>query len=94
MNAEQFTLWLQGFVELQDSPSITEKQWLVIKDHLKLVFDKKTPDRGKQPLSQTYDDILKCIKDTQQPLKITPRIEYPSYDIYKDNPFKTTTTIC
>jgi len=46
MNSPQdFCYWLQGFVELQDSDSISDKQWLVIKDHLKLVFDKKTPDR-------------------------------------------------
>lgn len=46
MNSTDFTYWLQGFVELQDSDTISEKQWLVIKDHLKLVFDKKTPDRS------------------------------------------------
>lgn len=45
MTPEVFTYWLQGFVELQDSESISDKQWLIIKDHLKLVFDKKTPDR-------------------------------------------------
>lgn len=46
MNEKDFCYWLQGFVELQDSDVISEKQWLVIKDHLKLVFDKKTPDRS------------------------------------------------
>ena len=47
MNCPQdFCYWLQGFVELQDSDSISDKQWLVIKDHLKLVFDKNTPDRN------------------------------------------------
>ena len=49
MNSETFCFWLQGFIELSDtdggSPHISEKQWLMIKDHLKLVFDKKTPDR-------------------------------------------------
>lgn len=43
MNSQEFAYWLQGFVELQDSDSISDKQWLVIKDHLKLVFDKMTP---------------------------------------------------
>lgn len=47
MTPETFTYWLQGFVELSESNSIpNEKQWLMIKDHLKLVFDKKTPDRN------------------------------------------------
>ena len=45
MTPERFTDWLQGFVEIQQSESITDTQWLIIKDHLKLVFDKKTPDR-------------------------------------------------
>lgn len=47
MNTSQdFCLWLQGFVELQDAESISDTQWLQIKDHLKLVFDKVTPDRS------------------------------------------------
>lgn len=46
MNSETFCYWLQGFVELSDTDTISEKQWLMIKDHLKLVFDKKTPDRN------------------------------------------------
>lgn len=46
MTPESFTYWLQGFVELSESNAVpNEKQWLMIKDHLKLVFDKKTPDR-------------------------------------------------
>lgn len=48
MTPERFCDWLQGFVELIETDSISEKQWLVIKDHLKLVFDKKTPDRLDQ----------------------------------------------
>lgn len=50
MSPERFCDWLQGFVELSETEAISEKQWLVIKDHLKLVFDKKTPDRSQQPL--------------------------------------------
>jgi len=50
MDDKTFCYWLQGFVELQDSDSISDKQWFIIKDHLKLVFDKvtpvRTPDRG------------------------------------------------
>lgn len=43
MNSEAFTYWLQGFVELQESDSISDNQWSMIKDHLKLVFTKVTP---------------------------------------------------
>ena len=53
MNSESFTYWLQGFVELSDTDTISERQWLTIKDHLKLVFDKKTPDRSDFPKSPT-----------------------------------------
>lgn len=47
MTPEQFAYWLQGFVEITDGverPS--EQQWLVIKDHLKQVFEKRTPTRS------------------------------------------------
>ncbi len=47
--ATEFVYWLQGFVELQDSDSVSDKQWQIIKDHLKLVFDKKTPQYKFEP---------------------------------------------
>lgn len=43
MNEKEFAYWLQGFVELTDSVSITEVQWKMIKEHLSLVFNKITP---------------------------------------------------
>lgn len=42
MNTEQFAYWLQGFAELNEQPP-TPEQWQSIRDHLKTVFDKKTP---------------------------------------------------
>lgn len=60
MTPETFTYWLQGFVELTESDTISEKQWLVIKDHLKLVFDKKTPDRS-QPKPMSTQDIIDAL---------------------------------
>ena len=59
MNSESFTYWLQGFVELSDTDTISEKQWLMIKDHLKLVFDKVTPLRTDHVPSRSVEDILK-----------------------------------
>ncbi|HDG0630495.1 TPA: hypothetical protein PFA69_004638 [Serratia marcescens] len=45
MTPEQFTYWLQGFVELHgEMPS--EAQWESIKDHLQTVFVKVTPIGG------------------------------------------------
>ena len=71
MTETQFIYWLQGFVEIQDSDTISEKQWLIIKDHLKLVFDKKTPDLGfelePKPMimfsSDNYDSVSKYFAD-------------------------------
>lgn len=42
MTPEQFAYWLQGFVELNGATP-NETQWLQIKDHLKVVFEKLTP---------------------------------------------------
>lgn len=45
MTPEQFTYWLQGFVELHgEMPS--EAQWKSIKEHLQTVFAKVTPQVG------------------------------------------------
>jgi hypothetical protein len=46
MTPEQFTYWLKGFYELNEPESINEKQTLIIKDHLDLVFGKVTPNRS------------------------------------------------
>lgn len=45
MTTEQFTYWLQGFLELSENKTINERQVKIIKDHLALVFKKETPDR-------------------------------------------------
>lgn len=43
MNFENFAYWLQGFFEMTDSKNLSPNQVLMIKEHLKLVFEKKTP---------------------------------------------------
>jgi hypothetical protein len=45
MSEKDFTYWLQGFMEIENPTQLTERQTQIIKDHLKLVFDKRTPDR-------------------------------------------------
>lgn len=40
MNPESFCYWLQGFFELSDAVSLTEKQVKIIKEHLEYVFTK------------------------------------------------------
>ena len=48
MTPEQFTYWLQGFVEIRESEQagLTEREWDIIKDHLQTVFHKVTPNRS------------------------------------------------
>ena len=48
MNAQDFCYWLQGFIEMNPNAMLTHTQWEVLKDHLKLVMDKKTPERPIQ----------------------------------------------
>lgn len=60
MTPEYFTYWLQGFVELSESNAVpNEQQWLMIKDHLKLVFDKVTLDRSDYVPIKSIDEVLK-----------------------------------
>ena len=44
MNETEFAYWLQGFFELSNAEELTREQVKIIKDHLSLVFDKKTSD--------------------------------------------------
>jgi hypothetical protein len=43
MTTEQFTYWLQGFFELSGTATLNEEQVKVIKEHIALVLEKKTP---------------------------------------------------
>ena len=44
MTPEQFTYWIQGFIEINDPKTIGEKETQIIKDHLATVFNKVTPN--------------------------------------------------
>lgn len=48
MTPEQFCYWLQGFFEIVDDEggiALSCRQVSVIRDHLSLVLDKRTPER-------------------------------------------------
>lgn len=74
MTPEQFCYWLQGFVELNGGPP-TEYQWKSIVDHIKLVFDKRTPE-----FKPAYVPPER-IKATPSPMppQYHPAIPYPPY---------------
>lgn len=60
MTAEQFAYWLQGFMEMADPKELNPTQTQQIKNHLKLVFDKKTPEVSLPSIQHT------------EPFRITP----------------------
>lgn len=50
MTPEQFCYWLQGYAEINGlTPSETE--WEIVKDHLKTVFTKITPNYTPLPFT-------------------------------------------
>lgn len=58
MNYEQFAIWLHGFLEISNAETINKEQTQIIKDHLALLFEKKTPDRNKKKEEKTDLQIL------------------------------------
>lgn len=65
MTAQEFCYWLQGYIEIQNPKEMNETQVQIIKDHLKLVFEKITPERNmevKAPENYfvTYKNPMSC----------------------------------
>ncbi len=44
MNSENFCYWLQGVFEIANLQELNTKQTLIVKEHLKLVVNKVTPE--------------------------------------------------
>ena len=56
MEPIQFCYWLQGFAELNGSKPPSEEQWKAIRDHLNLVFVKKTPTYNtREPIARSAE---------------------------------------
>ncbi len=72
MTQSDFTYWLQGYVEICGARP-DETQWLIIKDHLKEVFDKKTPDRVSY-YNGTGIPFMIATDDTGNPLPVQTHI--------------------
>lgn len=84
MNNDQFTYWLQGFVEMNGGKEPTKQQWQIIKDHLKLCFNKVTPS---YPQLEPYRDPI------QPPFKVTCTsypLNYNNLIHYEIGGFRTT----
>lgn len=52
MTAHEFSIWLNGYVEL-GGKTPDDAQWKMITEHLKLVFNKVTPELGDK---STWED--------------------------------------
>ena len=97
MTAEQFTYWLQGFMEINDPETLGVRETQIIKDHLASVFNKQTPVRKKTTLDQ-YKELLKKHntytepnRGTNQPQPIIRKQEMWEWDAPK-NPYTVTCT--
>ncbi len=72
MTQDQFCYWLQGFFEMTKEEKLSKAQIKMIKEHLALVFEKKTsnlgdflkPDPYKGPFTAPSDPICKAVWDT------------------------------
>lgn len=76
MTPEQFTYWLQGFMEVSNPSELDARQVQIIKDHLATVFTKVTPDRSKvtRQRDRSLEDIL---QDGIQRDKIRDQLTQP-----------------
>ena len=50
MNEREFIYWLRGDIELNGVRPYSKKQVQIIKDHLDLIMEKATPNRGPWPV--------------------------------------------
>lgn len=87
MNYEQFAIWLHGFLEISSAEEINKEQTQIIKDHLALLFEKKTPDRIKKKEEDALDSLKKLEKEWE---KRRPKdTEYPKYPPFAPMPMPT-----
>lgn len=84
MNYEQFAIWLHGFLEITNAETINKEQTQIIKDHLDLLFEKKTPDRKEKKEDDSLDNWKKLAEEIE---KRRPKdTEYPKYPLYAPMP--------
>lgn len=73
MTPENFIYWLNGFFEISGSKNLTDEQVQIIKDHLRLVLEKKTPDViiSPNPFFDPERDTIKCTTTTGTSITIS-----------------------
>lgn len=60
MTPRDFVYWLQGYLELENPASLNAEQTQIVKDHLKLVFDKQTPEYHTPTMVNAHDFPISC----------------------------------
>lgn len=82
MTPEQFTYWLQGFVEMHpDGLMIDTNQWKMVKDHLQTVFKKITPE----PYYRGYRDTSGRFPENPEPYRATCQLGPDDVLLPKEN---------
>ena len=82
MNYEQFAIWLHGFLEISNAETINEQQTQIIRDHLTLLFEKKTPDRSKK--GEKTD--LQILEEKFKQIEEQNKDKFPPYPPYAPMP--------
>jgi hypothetical protein len=59
MTPEQFTYWLQGFIEACQPTHLTTRQFELVKEKLASVFDPKQHKHSENPLYHKITELLK-----------------------------------
>lgn len=95
MNELTFTMWLQGWVELNGGAMPTQQQWDMIKEHLALSFNKVTAPLGGLPSIPAIPALPFWDKPQRD---VIPLPYHPPFDQGKywldSTPFKPGTIVC
>lgn len=91
MTPVQFAYWLQGYFELSDSNSLTDKQVVAIKNHLNLVFthviDPAQVAHLPVGLQEMANTELQAIHDGKAPIPSLNPIKGPPLPSSGKGPF-------
>ena len=75
MTPRDFCYWLQGFFEIADPEEVTFEEVQRIKDHLNLVFEKKTPEAKTITIYHPgVSDRINEVYPVETPIDMTPKI--------------------